>query len=544
MSSWPRQDRLFVEERCALPDLIRSVCQKPRPPLYSQQKTLHRLRLTWCFMIRALQNVFIIAMLGLCVGCGGDEHNASAGDPAREALGESQNKLIYGTDDRRDFYDTEPGLLRDIGKNSVAAKISLNRIGGLDGNAASVSITASNLRQTKKLCPDERYVEQPAAANCSGTLIANDLLLTAGHCMTQQSDCDNFAWVFNFYFEDEDTLASIATEDVFRCDEIIDSSLYFDSEVSIDHSVVRLVRDATPRFTAVNVRTERTALSKDTPVSVIGFGLGIPMKFDFGGTIASVREETLDFFRSNSDAFVGNSGSGVFTDDGTLVGILVAGRGDFTFDAEENCNRLTVLPNTDAFEENSYGFRAIDSLCNSTARNDYALCAGRCGNDYCEVGESAESCAADCTEENDKCGNAACEADETSWSCPIDCDLVLPPQWTCDESDYASNNGCHCGCGIIDPDCAQPDQELFGCESAPQADTCSIAGECAQRALMCGNNTCDRGETAANCPIDCANTILSSGDDEGCSTTEIPSSSSLWLLLGMVGLVTLRSRRR
>lgn len=496
-------------------------------------------------MNRALQNLLVIGLLCAVAGCA-DDHNRESSLEGETSGSERirQNKLIYGTDDRRDFYETEPGLLRDLGQNSVAAKIALSRIGGLDGDSGTISITANNLRQTKELCADERFVNQPAVASCSGTLIANDLILTAGHCMTRQSDCDDYAWVFKYYLEDEASLASITKEDVFRCEEIIDSSLFFDSDVSIDHAVVRLQRDATPRFSAVDVRTERTAVSKNTPIAIIGFGLGIPMKFDYGGTIASVRAETLDFFRSNSDAFSGNSGSGVFTEDGTLIGILVAGRGDFTFDSENKCNRLTVIPNTNAFEENSYGFRAIDSLCNSTARNEYALCAGRCGNELCEVGETNETCAEDCTDENDKCGNAACEDDETAWTCPVDCDLVIPAKWTCADSDYANDNGCQCGCGIIDPDCAQPEQELLGCEDAPLADTCSLAGECAQRAFMCGNDSCDRGENASNCPFDCSNESASSGDNEGCSTTGTPSSSSLWLLIGLCCAIIRRYRRR
>jgi hypothetical protein len=55
------------------------------------------------------------------------------------------------------------------------------------------------------------------------------------------------------------------------------------------------------------------------------------------------------------------------------------------------------------------------------------------------------------------------------------CDpLVL---WTCDEDAYDDGVTCDCGCGSIDPDCANPTQEA--CEA------CNGAGSCAENEVGC-----------------------------------------------------------
>src|SRR4026208_1988399 len=71
-----------------------------------------------------------------------------------------------------------------------------------------------------------------------------------------------------------------------------------------------------------------------------------------------------------------------------------------------------------------------------------------CGDDFCGVGESLESCPGDCTADGPRCGNGECETGETSANCLADCD---------------------------------------GFD------------------LACGNGVCDDGETIANCFSDCDN---------------------------------------
>ena len=83
---------------------------------------------------------------------------------------------------------------------------------------------------------------------------------------------------------------------------------------------------------------EKMELGKDARVSlgeqvvVIGFGSGLPMKIDDGATVYAndagnnLPHYSSDFaFKASFDTFGGNSGSGVFKADGTLIGIHVIG---------------------------------------------------------------------------------------------------------------------------------------------------------------------------------------------------------------------------
>ncbi len=60
----------------------------------------------------------------------------------------------------------------------------------------------------------------------------------------------------------------------------------------------------------------------------------------------------------------------------------------------------------------------------------------------------------------------------------------VPASWTCLDSYYDDDDGCHCGCGVVDPDCENP--------TAEACDSCDISGSCAQGlacdAIMSGNN--------------------------------------------------------
>ena len=40
----------------------------------------------------------------------------------------------------------------------------------------------------------------------------------------------------------------------------------------------------------------------------------------------------------------------------------------------------------------------------------------------------------------------------------------VPAEWYCESKNYGSNDGCHCECGVVDPDCERlKPGHLFGC---------------------------------------------------------------------------------
>ena len=52
-------------------------------------------------------------------------------------------------------------------------------------------------------CVEERFSTQPALSHCSGFLIAEDLIVTAGRCMDSMQERKNSSWVFDYHVDNE-----------------------------------------------------------------------------------------------------------------------------------------------------------------------------------------------------------------------------------------------------------------------------------------------------------------------------------------------------
>ena len=197
---------------------------------------------------------------------------------------------------------------------------------------------------------------------------------------------------------------------------------------------------------------------------------------------------------------------------------------------------------------------------------------GSCGDGYCNTGETAANCPADCGGGGGTgavCGNGTCEAGETKANCAKDCNTVTNPcnnDGTCDAGETTANcpGDCPTG-GTTDPTaclqskCANEynacgtDQAcvtLVNClgKCTSSSDTACI-NACAQASTQtaiteyqnlgtcgdtngcfagsgggttpsCGDGTCDAGETKANCPADCGGgTTTGHICDKNCGAT-------------------------
>jgi V8-like Glu-specific endopeptidase len=279
-------------------------------------------------------------------------------------------EVVYGTDNRQDVFAHPNATLRARAQQSTVALMrpsSLNT-----SNPNNVTFNSSTLQSAFNLCPTERFLSDPTPAFCSGTLIDDDLVLTAGHCVTSASDCSNTRFVFNFFRPSATTLQPVTTADVFSCTNIVARTLGTVGGRNLDFAVLRIDRPATPRFVPAPVRPGNTALSVGQNVAVIGSGSGIPFKVDSGGSVRNARASTLDFFVASTDTFGGNSGSGVYeTTNHTVAGILVRGETDYV--SNGSCNIVNVCTETGCRGEDiTYVRPAIDALC--AAASSVRLC--------------------------------------------------------------------------------------------------------------------------------------------------------------------------
>jgi subtilisin-like proprotein convertase family protein/V8-like Glu-specific endopeptidase len=240
---------------------------------------------------------------------------------AMAAYGES-DRVIYGDDNRRDVVDpsNEPAMVETSKSTVVLVKTSWVR---RQDDTTSL-LPPTTFAESSGVCEDEPFRDQPNPGFCSGFLVAPDVIVTAGHCIKNQSDCDTTAFVFDFYDKGEaGETSKIENKNLYFCRSVIAQELSRSNEN--DFSVVRIDRKVEDR-SPLKFRSEGK-VDDNTSITVIGHPSGLPTKISGG---AWVRENTNPvYFQANLDTYGGNSGSAVVAEDGMVEGILVRGEQDF-----------------------------------------------------------------------------------------------------------------------------------------------------------------------------------------------------------------------
>jgi hypothetical protein len=337
------------------------------------------------------------------VGCGAPE--TMGGDTA----GHETTEIISGNDDRKEVYAHENAWMRSYAEQATVALIRKDFFLEFVSGGRTYSYFLNNgytLGEARDLCPNEPFAEQRAVADCSGTLIDDDLVLTAGHCMAATDACANMRFMFNYHYTAAGALHASSPDAVFSCRRIEALSVPASgSDMAPDYAIVRLDRSAVPRFQPAPVRRASTPLDAGQHVKIVGFPDGIPAKIDMEGNVGGdlcayptggyVRCGTTalpraGYFDASLDVFGSNSGSGVYESDGyTLAGVL---RGspfpdDYTprtLPDGTTCNVRTFCTTTDCPTAVAFHARlAIDALCVDPSRSARLCGVGAPVNDRC-----------------------------------------------------------------------------------------------------------------------------------------------------------------
>lgn len=248
----------------------------------------------------------------------------------------ANTKIIYGDDNRVDVIDSTNSMYVELSR-STAAMIpasSLRSIGG------GISKVLGKSLEERGICSAERFSEQLSGANCSGFLVGENLLVTAGHCITGQSSCDSYKWVFDYKISTPgQTQMNVEDTALYSCKRIINRSL--DSRTQDDWALIELDRNVTDRRVLDYRRSGKISVGED--LVVIGHPTGLPTKIADGAYVKSLAGT---YFSANLDTYGGNSGSAVFNaNTGVIEGILVRGATDYVYDRTQGCTISNVVNN-------------------------------------------------------------------------------------------------------------------------------------------------------------------------------------------------------
>lgn len=239
--------------------------------------------------------------------------------------------MIYGEDNRTDTYKHSSYVLKNVAHSS-AAMISSDKIRLVAGNA---ELRGKSIGEIYRLCKGSKFSHQPMIAECSGFLVAPDIIVTAGHCY-QGSSCGDGRWVFDYKVEDsKQRNVTVSEKDIYKCKEVIKQSLTKDS----DFAVIRLDRKVEGR---VPLKIAKSQAKLGDKVAMVGHPSGLPQKITDGAVVTAVSPYE---FKASLDAFQINSGSAVVNEaTGEVLGILVRGGRDYEYNEMEECSGTYVEP--------------------------------------------------------------------------------------------------------------------------------------------------------------------------------------------------------
>jgi subtilisin-like proprotein convertase family protein len=237
----------------------------------------------------------------------------------------TEAEVIYGDDDRKDVFDpTNSSQMVELSR-STAALVMTGTLTPAPGAPNSMQLPTKTFGTAYSLCASEPFKDQPNPAFCSGFLVAENILVTAGHCVETQTDCSSTSFIFGFGYETQgQNVTLVPKANIYTCKRLIAQNVGGSNQS--DYAVVELDRVVTDRE-PLSYRTTGM-VDKGAALTVIGHPSGLPTKIAGG---ASVRTSSLPaYFVANLDTYGGNSGSAVFNNvSGEVEGILVRGENDF-----------------------------------------------------------------------------------------------------------------------------------------------------------------------------------------------------------------------
>ena len=244
---------------------------------------------------------------------------------------------IFGPDNRVETKDASLQAQR-LG-SSAPALIQEKKIKNLGGGYFQLAGTPM---KEMGLCAEEKFSDEQQIATCSGSLIAKNKVLTAAHCFNESFPCEKYRIVFDYTKSGN---LKLRDNQIYKCKKILHSKFDMFGE---DLAVIELDRDVTDRE-IISIDTKYRPIVGES-LSMIGYPLGISQKAVEEGEVTKVNKKEVSF-RHNLDSFSVNSGSPIFNQTGTQIGVLVRGTGANLVNHENKKCQVWHVEKGDGFAE-------------------------------------------------------------------------------------------------------------------------------------------------------------------------------------------------
>lgn len=258
-------------------------------------------------------------------------------------------EVIYGIDSR-----TESRLYSDPKfvelRKAVAIRVQDFRLNQRESNPEITDFSKILLGElAPDMCTSERFRNQYSLGNCTGFIVGEKTLVTAGHCMFSDADCESYKWVFNF----EDTTEELNSSNVYSCKKIIEQEFEYSDKQIRDFAVIELDRPVKGVKPLKFRKFGRPLIGTD--LVVIGHPMGLPMKTADQAQVGFLNDKEQEqpwlslklrrnYLEANLDTYGGNSGSPVFNKrTGKVEGILIQGFDDFEWNMDKECESSIQL---------------------------------------------------------------------------------------------------------------------------------------------------------------------------------------------------------
>jgi V8-like Glu-specific endopeptidase len=300
---------------------------------------------------------FLFAVMAILPACGAPAAEAPAEEPAAEEPAAPEEPaeeqpseelpVTYGQDSRTEMFQHTDSKLRTMG-TSVAVIVHEDQVKLSGDSVTLVGYTLNEMSEkgwlvngvNAPMCAGELFVDQTAPGFCTGFLVKEDILVTAGHCL-DKIPCSDTNVVFGFFMQADNSLATLSKDYIFECTEVIAKQTSTAANQYLDYALIKL--DRPTGRSPLEYATDQQLEVQDR-VAVIGYPSGLPLKIASDAFVMSNESED-PFFIANLDTFGSNSGSPVInTDTYQVEGIVVSGMPDYALSENGSCVQVNHCP--------------------------------------------------------------------------------------------------------------------------------------------------------------------------------------------------------